>query len=109
MEKFIMGVAIGGLCGALLVANNYKMRALVKKGQDEAQKKLDELLGEKLDEMEQQAKDTVKDVKKFGKTSHFRPFSAPPEAESPPSSKQYISLLVSDMRDIIPKFLPRLH
>ena len=67
MEKFIIGVAVGGLCGALLVANNYKMRALVKKGQEEVQKKLDELLDEKLDEMEQQAENVVKDVKKAGK------------------------------------------
>ena len=54
MEKFIIGIAVGGLCGALLVANNYKMRALVKKGQEEVQKKLDDMLDEKLDDMEQQ-------------------------------------------------------
>ena len=67
MEKFIIGIAVGGLCGALLVANNYKMRALVKKGHEEVQKKLDDMLDEKLDDMEQQAKETVKDVKRFGK------------------------------------------
>ena len=50
MEKFAIGLTVGGLVGALLVANNYKMRALVKKGQQEVQDKLDELLDKKLHE-----------------------------------------------------------
>ena len=50
MEKFALGLTVGGLVGALLVANNYKMRALVKKGQQEVQDKLDELLDKKLHE-----------------------------------------------------------
>ena len=51
MEKFAIGLVIGGLGGALLVANNYKMRTLVKKGQEEVQMKLDKLMDEKIDEM----------------------------------------------------------
>ena len=52
MEKFTIGLIIGGIGGALLTANNYKMRTLVKKGQEEMQKKLDNLMEEKIQEME---------------------------------------------------------
>jgi hypothetical protein len=45
-------LVIGGLSGALLVANNYKMRTLVKKGQEEVQMKLDKLMDEKIDTMD---------------------------------------------------------
>ncbi len=51
MEKFIIGLALGGLGGALLATNNCKMRALVRKGQEEIKTRLDELLDEKLAEM----------------------------------------------------------
>ncbi|MBQ8685035.1 MAG: hypothetical protein IJ514_02545 [Clostridia bacterium] len=53
MEKFAIGLVIGGIGGALLVANNYKMRTLVKKGQEEIQNKLDELMDEKILAMEE--------------------------------------------------------
>ena len=52
MEKFAIGVVVGGLVGALLTANNYKMRTLVKKGQEEVQAKLDKLMDEKIEMME---------------------------------------------------------
>ncbi len=48
MEKFAIGFIVGGLAGALLITNNYKMRALVRKGQQEAQERLDAMLDEKL-------------------------------------------------------------
>ncbi len=48
MEKFLLGVLAGGVCGALLTANNYKMRTLVKKGQEELQAKFDGLMDEKI-------------------------------------------------------------
>ena len=51
MEKFVIGVLVGGVVGALLTANNYKMRTLVKKSQEEVQAKLDELLDEKIKSM----------------------------------------------------------
>ena len=54
MEKFAVGVVLGTLCGALLVANNYKMRTLVKKGQAELAEKLDKLMDEKIEEVEEQ-------------------------------------------------------
>lgn len=54
MEKFAIGMLLGGLGGALLVANNYKMRTLVKKSQMEVQNKLNELMDEKLKKMEQE-------------------------------------------------------
>ncbi len=53
MEKFAIGIIIGGLAGALLTANNYKMRTLVKKGQAEVQAKLDKLMDEKIEKMEE--------------------------------------------------------
>ena len=33
MEKFLIGLAVGMVGGALIVANNYKARQLVRKGQ----------------------------------------------------------------------------
>ena len=53
MEKFTIGVIVGGIGGALLTANNYKMRTLIKKGQEEVQIKLDKLMDEKIQEMEE--------------------------------------------------------
>ncbi len=53
MEKFAIGLIVGGLAGALLTANNYKMRTLVRKGQEEVQSKLDELIDEKIREMDE--------------------------------------------------------
>ena len=52
MEKFAIGMLLGGLGGALLVANNYKMRTLVKKSQEEVQAKFDAMLDEKIREMD---------------------------------------------------------
>ena len=70
MEKFAIGFVIGGSLGALLVANNYKMRTLIKKGQEEAQAKLDRLMDEKIQKMEkgvedvkEKAEDMVEKVK----------------------------------------------
>ena len=60
MEKFAIGVALGMVGGALLVTNNYKMRMLVKKSQDEVQAKFDEMLDEKLQAMDETA-NKVKD------------------------------------------------
>ena len=52
MEKFAIGLLIGGLCGAVLTANNCKMRSLVKKGQEEVSKRVNDFMDEKLDEAE---------------------------------------------------------
>ena len=70
MEKFAIGLVIGGIGGALLAANNYKMRTLIKKGQEEVQMKLDKLMDEKIKAMEEatetlkeKAEETVEKVK----------------------------------------------
>ena len=44
MEKFAIGMIFGGLLGAVLCANNYKMRTFVKKGQEEVQTKLNQMM-----------------------------------------------------------------
>ncbi len=49
MEKlFCLGVALGMVGGALIVANSYKARSLVKKSQAELMQKVDEMMDEKL-------------------------------------------------------------
>ena len=53
MEKFILGVAIGMAGGALIVANNCKLRNLVKKNQDDLMKKAEQLIDSKLEKLEQ--------------------------------------------------------
>ena len=63
MEKFIIGVALGGLAGALLTANNYKMRILVEKGQEEVQAKLDKIIDEKIEMMEEGVENIKEEVK----------------------------------------------
>ena len=62
MEKFIFGVALGGLAGALLTANNYKMRTIVKKSQEEVQAKLDKLMDEKIESLEKGAKNVKEKI-----------------------------------------------
>ena len=52
MEKFVVGLALGMLGGALITAKNCKMRALVRKGQDEVKGKIDDMIDEKLKEDE---------------------------------------------------------
>lgn len=52
MEKmFCLGLALGFVGGALIVANNYKARSLVKKGQQEVMDKMDQMMDEKLKAM----------------------------------------------------------
>ena len=49
MEKlFCLGLALGAVGGALIVANSYKARSLVKKSQAEIAQKVDEMMDEKL-------------------------------------------------------------
>lgn len=50
MEKFTIGLLLGGVGGALLAANSCKMRMLVRKGQEEIKQRLDEMMDEKLKE-----------------------------------------------------------
>lgn len=49
MEKlFCLGLLFGAVGGALIVANSYKARSLVKKSQAELVQKMDEMMDEKL-------------------------------------------------------------
>ncbi|MCM1225063.1 MAG: hypothetical protein NC548_62490 [Lachnospiraceae bacterium] len=52
MEKmFCLGLMLGAVGGALLTANSYKARCLVKKSQAELTQKVNELMDEKLKAM----------------------------------------------------------
>lgn len=64
MDKFIFGLAIGLAGGALVVANNCKVRALVKKNQEEVMNKAENYIDTKLDELE---KKTAKSSEKSAK------------------------------------------
>ena len=53
MEKmFCLGLLFGAVGGALVVANSYKARSLVKKSQAELMEKMDEMMDERLKQME---------------------------------------------------------
>jgi hypothetical protein len=52
MEKLALGMLIGAIGGALAVTNSYKMRTLVKKGQEEVMTKVNTMMDEKLDKMQ---------------------------------------------------------
>lgn len=64
MEKFAIGLLLGGVGGALLVANNYKMRTLVKKGQDEVMTKVNDFMDEKIQAMEEGTENGKRKAKK---------------------------------------------
>lgn len=52
MEKmFCLGLVLGAVGGALIVANSYKARSLVKKSQAELLEKVDEMMDERLKDM----------------------------------------------------------
>ena len=57
MEKFIVGLALGMAAGAVLVANNCKLRNLVKKNQEDLMEKAENYIDVKLDELEKRCKD----------------------------------------------------
>ena len=50
MEKFILGAVLGMAGGALLVANNCKLRNLVKKNQEDILQKAEQYIDKKLEE-----------------------------------------------------------
>lgn len=59
MEKFILGAIVGMAGGALLVANNCKLRNLVKKNQDDLMKKAEQYIDEKLDQLEKKTEEVL--------------------------------------------------
>lgn len=61
MEKmFCVGLALGAVCGALIVANNYKARTLVKKSQEEVMQKIDCMMDEQLGRSQEEKKPAEK-------------------------------------------------
>ena len=76
MEKFAIGLLLGGVVGALITTNNYKLRTLVKRGQEEVQAKLDELMDEKLrafeDKDSEKKSEKEKEKKEDGKVRKAR-------------------------------------
>lgn len=62
MEKmFCLGLALGFMGGALIVANNYKARSLVKKGQQEVMDKVDKMMDERLKAMDDAGSSEIKE------------------------------------------------
>ena len=53
VEKFILGAVLGMAGGALIVANNCKLRNLVKKNQDDLLQKAEQYIDSKLEKLEQ--------------------------------------------------------
>lgn len=51
MEKFLTGLVLGMAGGALIVANNCKIRNLVKKNQEDVMKKAEQYIDSKLEDM----------------------------------------------------------
>ncbi len=64
MEKLVIGMVIGALGGALLTANNYKMRTLVRKSQEEVQAKLDKLMDDKIRKLEEGTEQIAEEAEK---------------------------------------------
>ncbi len=54
-----LGVAIGMAGGALMVANNCKLRNLVKKNQDDLLSKAEQYIDSKLEKMENKVDETL--------------------------------------------------
>ena len=50
MEKFILGLALGMAGGAVIVANNCKLRNLVKKNQEDLMQKAETYIDKKLEQ-----------------------------------------------------------
>ncbi len=56
MEKFFLGAVIGMAAGAVLVANNCKLRNLVKKNQEDLMEKAEAYIDTKLEQLEKPGK-----------------------------------------------------
>lgn len=52
VEKFILGAVLGMAGGALIVANNCKVRNLVKKNQEDLMQKAEQYIDSKLEKLE---------------------------------------------------------
>lgn len=64
MEKaFCLGLVFGMVGGALIVANSYKARSLVKKSQAEVMDKVNEMMDEKLAQKSESGEENKKTSK----------------------------------------------
>ena len=64
MEKmFCLGLVLGAVGGALIVANSYKARSLMKKSQAELLERVDEMMDERLKDMSEKTDKTEKKAK----------------------------------------------
>ena len=64
MEKmFCLGLVLGAVGGALIVANSYKARSLVKRSQAELLERVDEMMDERLKDMSEKTDKTEKKAK----------------------------------------------
>ena len=88
MEKFITGAALGMLAGALLTANNYKMRTLVRKGQEEVTSKLDQILDEKIEMLDKGAKKIKKQAEEKAEEIEEKVKSAKKPTPKPSTKKE---------------------
>ncbi len=79
MEKFAIGLLMGGVIGAVLVSNNYKVRTLVKKGQKEMQEKIDAMMDKTMDAMDEEKQPTKAEKAEKSKKSRVKK-PAPAEA-----------------------------
>ena len=59
MEKFILGAIVGMAGGALIVANNCKLRNLGKKNQEDLMKKAEQYIDGKLDQLEKKTEEVL--------------------------------------------------
>ena len=59
MEKFILGAIVGMAGGALIVANNCKLRNLVTKNQEDLMKKAEQYIDGKLDQLEKKTEEVL--------------------------------------------------
>ncbi|MBQ9714213.1 MAG: hypothetical protein IJV83_02710 [Clostridia bacterium] len=68
MEKFACGLVLGCIGGALLTANNYKMRTLVRKTQEEMKAKFDKMIDEKIQAAEELTEEIKESAEKAAET-----------------------------------------
>ena len=57
MEKFTIGLAVGALLGAAVVANSQKTRRLFIKSQEYIKSKIDDIIDEKMEDLDDDQED----------------------------------------------------
>ena len=57
MEKFTIGLAVGALLGAAVVANSQKTRRLFIKSQEDIKSKIDDIIDEKMEDLDDDQED----------------------------------------------------